>query len=758
MFRAVRNRAYWKSLPERLGFLPRSFRQTGPGSIWLHAVSVGEVLSCVEFLRSVHAAYPRAKLFVSTTTLAGRALAGEKLNGVADGVFFVPADYVFAVRRVIRTLRPSILVVAETEIWPNLFREVKRTGAGLLLVNGRISDRAFPRYLPFRALFREVLPAADAILAQTGVMGERFRALGAPPDKVLVTGNFKYDFEPREAPPGSPVRALLEASGHPRVWIAASTMPPAFPADVDEDDAVIAAFRTVAERHRDLLLILVPRKPERFDVVARKLEAAGLPYLRRSRLDGQAIPLPGVLLLDTVGELSGLFGLAEVVFMGGTLADRGGHNILEPAAFAKPVIVGPHMANFQAIADDFRAARACIEIQDPAQLGPAVARCLENPREAVAVASRALECARANRGATARAVAGLQSLYTTRIPHYRPAFPWLQLRWLPSKLWERGGRRRQARFLAVQRRLPVPVISVGNLTMGGTGKTPFVLWLAAALHSRGRPPGILTRGYGRSSPEKNLILPPGARLPASRTGDEPQLFLRSGLAPVGIGADRYTTAEELLRLFNPGVLLLDDGFQHLKLARDLDIVLIDALNPFGGGALFPLGRLREPVSALARADVVVLTRVEFSDLGPAIENTVREWNQRAKVFRAFVTPAAWVESRTGVEFPVAQRPFEVAAGFCGIGNPQSFRRTLDEAGVHPVDWIEFEDHHRYRPYELRRISRAALSRGATALVTTEKDSVNLCEQCDDLVAPLALYWLRIGLRLEREDEFLSLIP
>ncbi len=724
----------------------------------MHAVSVGEILSCVEFLRAVHAAFPRAKLFVSTTTLAGRAIAGEKLNGLVDGVFYAPVDYVAAVRRVLRTLRPSVLVVAETEIWPNLFREVKRTGAGLLLVNGRLSDRAFPRYLPFRNLFREVLPAADAILAQTEAMAERFRALGAPPAKVLVTGNFKYDFEPREAPPGSPVRALLEASGNPRVFIAASTMPPARPGDVDEDDAVIAAFRKLAERHRDLLLILVPRKPERFDTVAKKLEAAGLPYLRRSRLDRQTLPPPCVLLLDTVGELSGLFALADAVFMGGTLADRGGHNILEPAAFGKPVIIGPHMANFQAIADDFRAARACIEIQEPAQLAPAVALCLENPREAAAVAARALERARANRGATASAVAELQSLYTTRIPRYRPAFPWLQLRWPASKLWERGGRRRHARSLAIQRRLPVPVISVGNLTMGGTGKTPFVLWLAAALHARDRHPGILTRGYGRSSPEKNLILPPGARLPASRTGDEPQLFLRSGLAPVGIGADRYSTAEELLRLFHPGVLLLDDGFQHVKLARDLDIVLIDALNPFGGRALFPLGRLREPESAIARAGVVVLTRVEFSDLGPAIENCVREWNPKARIFRAFVTPVSWVESRTGQEYPAAEPPFEAAGGFCGIGNPQSFRRTLGDVGVHPVDWIEFEDHHRYRPYELKRISRAALSRGATALVTTEKDSVNLCDQCDDLVAPLSLYSLRIGIRLDREDEFLSLLP
>src|ERR1039458_3315720 len=145
-----RSGGYWRSLPQRFGFLPRSFRQTGPGAIWLHAVSVGEVLSCLEFLRRLRLRFPRSGLFVSTSTLAGKATADEKLRGLADGVFYAPVDYVFAVRRALRTLRPSVVVVAETELWPNLFREVKRTGAALTLVNGRISDRAFARYLSSR--------------------------------------------------------------------------------------------------------------------------------------------------------------------------------------------------------------------------------------------------------------------------------------------------------------------------------------------------------------------------------------------------------------------------------------------------------------------------------------------------------------------------------------------------------------------------------------------------------------------------------
>jgi 3-deoxy-D-manno-octulosonic-acid transferase len=174
LVRGLRNRGYWRSLPQRLGFLPRPFKQTGPGAIWLHAVSVGEVLSCVELLRALRAAFPNSRLFVSTSTLAGRKTAGEKLAGLADGVFYAPVDYVFAVRRVLRTLRPSVVAIAETEIWPNLFREVKRTGAGLAIVNGRISDRAFERYRKLRWFFGAVLPLADTFLTHTLALRARF--------------------------------------------------------------------------------------------------------------------------------------------------------------------------------------------------------------------------------------------------------------------------------------------------------------------------------------------------------------------------------------------------------------------------------------------------------------------------------------------------------------------------------------------------------------------------------------------------------
>ena len=491
VWRGVKNRGYWPSLGQRLGLLPSSFKQTGPGSIWLHAVSVGEVLSSLEFLRQVRIERPRSRIFVSTTTLAGRAIAGEKLRGLADGVFYAPLDYVAPVRRVLRALRPSVVVVAETEIWPNLFREVKRTGAGLALVNGRISNRAMPRYRRFAPLFRAVLPAADAVLTQTADMRQRFLEIGAPAERTLVNGNFKNDFVARPAEPGSAVLALLDRVKPAQVWVAASTMPPAEPSDPDEDDAVIAAFQSLAASHPGLMLFLAPRKPERFDAVARKLEAAGVRWVRRSQLDASGtLATPCALLLDTIGELSGLFPVADVVFMGGTLAERGGHNILEPALFAKPVVMGPHMENFQAIANEFRAAGACVDIAGAAGLAEGRGATARRPGARRAKSAAApWPLPEASRGASARAAAAVRELHAAHLPRYLPVWPWLALGGSLARLWEWGGRRRGERDLRAQRKLDVPVISVGNLAMGGTGKTPCVLRLAELLMERGHTPG-----------------------------------------------------------------------------------------------------------------------------------------------------------------------------------------------------------------------------------------------------------------------------
>jgi tetraacyldisaccharide 4'-kinase len=648
-----------------------------------------------------------------------------------------------------------VVIVAETEIWPNLFREAKRTGAGLMLVNGRISDRAFPRYRRLSGFFAAVLPQVDAILTQSDEIRARFLALGAAPVKVRVAGNFKYDFEARAMPDESPVKSLLDRVRPSQIWIAASTMPPAESGDVDEDDIVIAAFQQIAARHPGVLLILAPRKPERFPVTAAKLDAAGIAYVRRSAIAAANGSQPNVLLLDSIGELSGLFAVADVVFMGGTLAKRGGHNILEPALFGKPVITGPHMENFQAIADDFRASQASVAIGAAVDLAPAVEKLLDAPASAQEIGQRGLARAQAQRGASARAVADVGEW--RGVPVYRAAMPWRPIAQMLAALWRRESVRRQQRDLERLRVLPVPVISVGNLTMGGTGKTPCVLRLVQLLAGRGRKPGILTRGYGRQSPEPSVLVAPGESVPVDRSGDEAQMLIGSGLAPVGIGGDRFDSGMRLLEKFDLDVLVLDDGFQHRRLGRTVDLVLIDALDPIGGGGVFPQGTLREPLAALTRATMVLITRCDASDLARPIAREVAKWNPRVPIFRSSVEPRAWVEQATGKRIGLTEFPFRKVGAFCGLGNPASFRRTLEGLGLEIAGWVEFEDHHRYRPRELIHLGDHLAVGAAAALVTTQKDSVNLCDHASDLVAPLPLYWLEIGVKIDHEEAFLEAV-
>lgn len=752
LYFAVRGLRDWRYLLgfwQRLGFLPADFRQPAAGSIWVHAVSVGEVLSSVELMRRLRAGFPVTPLLVSSATLAGRAMAEEKLVGLADGVFYAPVDYCFAVRRVLRALRPKVLVVLETEIWPNLYREARRSGCGLLVVNGRMSDRAWPRYRRLGWFFGRVLRLPDVLLVQNEISRQRYLAVGAPPEKVRVGGNLKYDFDARRAPAPEAVARFLERLHPGEVWIAASTMPPAEAGDVDEDEVVVEAFRRLVETHPELLLVLVPRRPERFQTAAQVLARAGVPFLRRSTLGpDDRLSLPGVLLLDSIGELSGLFRFADVVFMGGTLARRGGHNILEPAFFGRPIIVGPHMENFPDIARKFSAAGGVLESTD---LSTAVDGLLRDPELRARLGRRAQELAEAEQGATERAVREVQGLYARAVPRYRPAA--YRSLWLLSRVWLLGARWKRRYQMARRVRLNTPVISVGGLTVGGAGKSPVVLWLAERLRAAGHRPAILTRGYRRQAPERYTVLEAGAGAPVACTGDEAQMYLRARVGPVGISADRYGAGRLIEERFGPTVFLLDDGFQHWRLERSLDVVVIDALDPFGGCEPFPLGKLREPLEALGRADLIVIARTENTgDLAARI----RKYNAQAPIFRSRVVPELWVDAVTGQTWNARGLPFARAAAFCGLGNPASFWRTLAALGIRPAFRAVFPDHHAYRGEELRRLALRAQESGAQALLTTQKDAANLCENWPTLVAPLRLCCLKIELEIEGAEELLGI--
>jgi len=276
------------------------------------------------------------------------------------------------------------------------------------------------------------------------------------------------------------------------------------------------------------------------------------------------------------------------------------------------------------------------------------------------------------------------------------------------------------------------------------------------LRDRGFAPAILTRGYARRSAAKTLVFAPGAKVPASVTGDEAQIFLRSTMTPIGIGTNRYETAQVLLAEFpETNILLLDDGFQHARVKRDLDIVLIDGLDPFGQGDVFPLGRLREPLSALSRAGIFVVTRVSDDPRYAAISAALREYNAGAPIFRTRLLARQWRDYRTGSSIPdLASRR---VAAFCGLGNPENFWRTLESLGMEVVFRWAFDDHHAYKPYELQCIAHQARTAGAEIVVTTEKDRINCPNRLETAIAPFDLAWLEIDFELENEDDFFAFL-
>lgn len=408
LYQAVRYRKYVTSLPQRLGILPVSFNLDGDESIWIHAVSVGEVLTARALLEELRARYPRLRIFLSTTTITGHQVARNNLQYI-DEVFYFPFDFGFIVRRTLRLVRPRLFVMMETELWPNLLRACRVAGVRTVLVNGRISSRSYPRYKLARPFFRHVLADVDRFCMQGDESARRIVEIGADPSRVIVTGSLKFDS--LEAPGLSTVvdrgrnrvlRYFRVAPDRP-VLIAASTLK-------GEEEPLLDAFRRIRAARPSALLIIAPRKPERFDEVDRLARRAGWNVARRTELPVDADPRHDVVVLDTIGELAQLFQIATVVFVGGSLVDAGGHNILEPAVFGKPILFGPHMQNFAEIARAFLDNGAGVQVADGRALEAALLELLDDPvrRASLGAAARAL--VEANRGARGRTLAVLAQL------------------------------------------------------------------------------------------------------------------------------------------------------------------------------------------------------------------------------------------------------------------------------------------------------------------------------------------------------------
>jgi 3-deoxy-D-manno-octulosonic-acid transferase len=397
MLRAGKYRA---GLGERLGRVPQRLRlpQENEHSIWIHAVSLGEVLAISGIVAGLQSEFPDRKIFVSTTTLTGQTLARQRFG--AQNVFYLPLDLPFAINPYLRAINPRMLILAETEFWPNLLRLAKQSGARIAVVNARISDRSLPGYARFRTLLSRVLSNIDLLLAQTHSDRDRLIHIGVANDRVSVSGNLKFDTRvPTESSLSHALRKVLGAGQS--VLVFGSTVN-------EEEELLVPCFKSVFNEYSDALIILAPRHPERFDVVADMLRTCGLSFWRRSTWNLAPIS-GGVLLLDTVGELASMYSVADLAFVGGSLVPRGGHNVLEPAQFAKAILVGQHTENFREIVRVFQENHA-IRVVTPETLTPTVLQLLASPEEAAQLGSRAISVVEAGRGSTQRTTDALASL------------------------------------------------------------------------------------------------------------------------------------------------------------------------------------------------------------------------------------------------------------------------------------------------------------------------------------------------------------
>ena len=401
LLQMMRHGKYRAGLRQRFGSVPPALTGIEKPTIWVHAVSVGEVVASSGVIAALQRKFPSHRVLISTTTSTGQKLAAQRFS--AENVFYFPLDFAFAIRPYLDVLRPQLVVVAETEFWPNFLRLAKRSGARIAVINCRISDRSFPGYKRFRfwlpRLLEKTLENVDCFLAQTEEDRQRLIEIGALESKIRVAGNLKFDV----APPPSPkivasLRESFDRSGAGPVLVCGSTLE-------GEEGPLLSAFRNILANHPKAVMILATRHPERFAEVAEFVEKLGFRMTQRSLWSGE--PLPGaVFLLDSIGELAAIYSLATVAFVGGSLVPRGGHNILEPALFGVPIVTGNHYENFRDVVNFF-ASRNAVRIVGLAELPLVFMELIENANERAMLGRNALAALESQRGATERTVSAL---------------------------------------------------------------------------------------------------------------------------------------------------------------------------------------------------------------------------------------------------------------------------------------------------------------------------------------------------------------
>jgi len=768
--------------------------------VWIHGASVGEIVATSPLVKQIKKEMPERPILVSAFTVGGYDMA-KRIIPEADAVIYFPLDLPFVSESLVKRIQPGVFMPVETELWPNFLRSIRERHIPVMMVNGRISEKSVKTYRYLYSIWDDILKTVTRFCMQSSIDADYIASLGADKNKIFVTGNTKFDQTYAEVTSQDLQRYKKElglGDVHP-VIMAGSTHP-------GEEKALLKSFKEVRRIYPDARLLIAPRKPARSEEIAAMAEKAGFSVGFRSQMLEHEPAPKAVVMLDTLGELGRLYSVADLVFVGGSLNKTGGHNVLEPAAHAKPVLVGPNMQNFKDSYALLSKVGACRMVKNGEELTGEILRILQDDalREKMGKASFQVICD--NRGADVKTIYYLKDLmelnaqpakkyaeypvnirnvydkdgkvlshadaaiqYITKLA-YGPDMPfsgWLLLTFLRSMSYVYdfavSTKLTLYKWHIFRRvKLPAFVVSVGNITVGGTGKTPTVFSIVQMMKEKGYKVVVLNRGYKAHWTKDIGVVSDGSKIymTANEAGDEAFLMAKTlpGV-PVIIGKNRSVTGKYAVEHFHAEVIVMDDGYQHWSLQRDLDIVLVDTITMFGNGNVLPRGILREPLRNLDRAHVFLLTKTDQSSVMNKLE--LREilacYNPRALVAESIHKPKDFVEISNWYNSVDNRIALDELRGkqvlvFSAIGNPASFEQTLSSIGVQLLEAVRYPDHHDYGMSELQYIDERAAELGAVAIVITSKDAVKIPAEFIATARSIPLYVLNMEIEVTKGQQ------
>lgn len=744
--------------------------------IWIHGASVGEIVATSPLVKQIRKEMPDRPVLVSAFTVGGYNMA-KQIIPEADAIIYFPLDLPFVAESMVKRIHPGIFMPVETELWPNFLRAIRERHIPVMMVNGRISEKSVKSYRYLYGIWEDMLNTVSRFCMQSSIDADYIAHLGAEKDKIFVTGNTKFDQTYAEvtADDLKKYRTELGLGNAYPIIVAGSTHP-------TEEKFLLESFKAIRRQYPDARLIIAPRKTTRADEIAKIAADFGYETGFRSVMlehVNERRDQP-VVLIDTIGELGRIYAIGDVVYVGGSLSKHGGHNVLEPAAHAKPIIVGPNMQNFKDSYSLLSKVKACKMVNNGNELTAEMLDIISNDERRQQMGAASLQVIKENRGADVRSIKYLKDLLElTAVPakdyHAYPVntrnitdegggrlrhgdaiiqyvmqiangpdtpfMGWVLLTVLRmlSYLYEVGVCCKLSIYksgLLKPEKLPCCVISIGNITVGGTGKTPTAQKMAAIIKDMGYRVVILNRGYRSHWGKEIGVVSDGEKIymTAYEAGDEAYLMAKTlpGI-PVIIGKNRAVTGKYAVDKMKAEVIIMDDGYQHWQLERDLDIVLVDTLNMFGNGCVLPRGTLREPLRNLDRGDIFLLTKTDQSSIlsRQQLRKTIARYNAKAPIVESIHHPKNFVEIADWYKGIVQNyKDLDELQGknvmvFSAIGNPSSFEQTLSSIGVNILEAVRYPDHHDYGMLEMQYINELASKENAVAMITTAKDAVKI---------------------------------